>query len=316
VDEANQSKTCPPDLAFELRAMIARKETIVAPGVFNPILALLAKRAHFRCLYFSGGAFAQSLAFPDLGVTTLTEVADMVRRITSTVDLPIVVDIDTGFGEAANVARTIREMEFARAAAVHIEDQVMPKRCGHLSGKQLVETEEMVKKIISAKEARTGNLILIARTDARAVGGLDSAIDRAQVYLRAGADMVFPDALESESEFREFAKKVNAPLLANMTEFGKSPLIDASTLGSMGYNIVIFPATALRIMLRAVQRAFKELQTTNTQKGFVDKIFTREETYELTSYYSYERMDQLAFQKAREITETRKQKSRRPVRAD
>lgn len=309
--EINQSKTLSPDPALALRGMIARKETVVAPGVFNPILALLAEHIGFKCLYFSGAGFAQSLALPDLGVTTLSEVTETVRRITSTVDLPIVVDIDTGFGEAVNVARTIKEMELARAAAVQIEDQVMPKRCGHLSGKQLVETEEMVKKIISAKEAITSDLVLIARTDARAVEGFDSAIDRVHVYLKAGADMIFAEALESEEEFREFAKKVNAPLVANMTEFGKSPLIDASTLGSMGYNLVIFPITALRVMLRAAENAFKELKTVGTQKGFVDRMMTRIEIYQLTSYYSYESMDQRAFQKAHEIIEAHRPRNQK-----
>ena len=311
--EKNQSKTPSPSLALALRKMMARKEAVVAPGVFNPILALLAKSIGFRCLYFSGGGFSQSLALPDLGVTTLSEVTDAVRRITSTVDLPIVVDIDTGFGEAVNVARTVKEMEFARAAAVHIEDQVMPKRCGHLSGKELIEVEEMLKKIISAREAIKGNLVLIARTDARAVEGLDSAIDRAQVYLKAGADMIFADALESENEFREFARKVNAPLLANMTEFGKSPLIDATTLGSMGYNIIIYPVTGLRVMMRAAENAFKELKRTGTQKGFVDKMFTRIETYELTSYYSYESMDQRILQNAHEIVERHRSGTQKPA---
>ncbi len=181
-----------------LRKLISQEDVIVAPGVFSPIVAILAERLGFRAVYFSGGGFANLLGLPDLGLTTLTEVADAVRRICSVIRLPVIVDVDTGFGEALNVTRTVHEVEMAGAAAMHIEDQVMPKRCGHLAGKQLVGADEMVKKIVSAKAQTKKNLVLIARTDARAVEGLDSAVERARIYLKAGADMIFPEALENK----------------------------------------------------------------------------------------------------------------------
>jgi methylisocitrate lyase len=194
------------------------KKIVVAPGVFSPSVAKLAEKAGFKAIYFSGAGFSNLLALPDLGITTLTEVARAARQVTSQVSVPLIVDADTGFGEALNVARTVEEMKAAGAAAIHIEDQVLPKRCGHLEGKELVGVEEMVKKVISAKEAAGRDLVIIARTDARTVEGLDAAVERATSYAKAGADMIFPEALESPEEFREFRRKVALPLMANMTE--------------------------------------------------------------------------------------------------
>lgn len=284
-----------------LRALLEGREIVVAPGVFNPIVAMLALRVGFRAIYFSGGGFANSLGLPDLGLTTLSEVACAVRSITRMVDLPLIVDVDTGFGEALNVQRTVRELEDAGAAAIHLEDQVMPKKCGHLPNKEVVEVEEMVKKIVAAVEARRRGLVIIARTDARAVEGFDSAVERARIYLRAGADVIFPEALESEEEFREFAKKVEAPLLANMTEFGRTPYIPASRFQEMGYKIVIFPMTAFRVMLGAVERALRELYTSGTQVNLLGSMMTREEIYRLIDYYSYEREDSELNRKAQEL---------------
>ncbi|MGO9643277.1 MAG: methylisocitrate lyase [Candidatus Bathyarchaeia archaeon] len=272
-----------------LRNRISAKKILVAPGVFSPVIAKLAQDAGFEGLYFSGGAFANLLSLPDLGMTTLTEVADAVRHITSAVSLPVIVDVDTGFGEAVNVARTVRDMEAAGAAAVHIEDQIMPKRCGHLAGKRLVDVAEMIKKIIIARES--SQLVVIARTDARGVEGLDSAIERARAYIKAGAEVIFPEALESEDEFAEFSRKIRGPLLANMTEFGKTPYLTVSEFKRLGYRIVIFPMTAFRAMLFAVRQTLQELNKTGTQKKMLGKMMSRDEFYRLIDYYSYADLD-------------------------
>ncbi len=285
--------------------MLAGKETMVAPGVFSPIVAMLAEKTGFDLLYFSGGGFSNLQGMPDLGVTTLSELSEATRRITAVTKLPLIVDADTGFGEAVNVMRTVREMRSAGAAAIHIEDQVMPKRCGHLEGKEVVELDEMVKKLVSARESADGDILLIARTDARAVEGLDSAIERARVYVKAGADILFPEALESRSEFEEFRRKTKVPLLANMTEFGKTPYLSVSDFHEMGYNIVIFPMTLFRTMLKAVKVALAELRRSGTQKGLLSKMMTREQIYDLIDYYNYEDVDRRALKLARKLKETR-----------
>jgi methylisocitrate lyase len=274
-----------------LRHLIGKPGITIAPGVFLPVVAMLAERKGFKALYFSGGGFANTLGLPDLGITTATEVFEEVRKITRVTSLPLIVDADTGFGETLNVSRTVALAEEAGVAAIHIEDQVMPKRCGHLPDKQVVPEEEMVKKIVSAKRASNKGLVLIARTDSRGVEGFDSAVERSRLYVRAGADMVFPEALESEAEFTEFAKKVDAPLLANMTEFGKTPYISAQQFEKMGYKVVIFPITALRAALKTVDSVFSELLSRGTQKNVIDSLMTRGEMYDLIHYYSYERQD-------------------------
>ncbi len=291
--------------AKELRKMLAGKRTFLAPGVFSPIVALLAEKAGFEVLYFSGGGFSNLLGMPDLGVTTLSEVAEAVRGVTSLTRLPLIVDADTGFGEAVNVMRTVREMRRAGAAAIHIEDQVMPKRCGHLDGKEVVETDEMVKKLVSAKESAGEDLVLIARTDARAVEGLDSAIVRGRTYVRAGADVIFPEALESRAEFEEFRRKVSVPLLANMTEFGKTPYLTVSEFHEMGYRIVIFPMTLFRAMLKTLEEALKELKRNGTQKALLPRMLTREQVYKLIDYYAYQEADSRALSVARKIRRAR-----------
>lgn len=274
-----------------LRRLLAEDGITVAPGVFNPIAAQLAQNAGFKALYFSGGAFANSMGLPDLGVFTLSELVRAVHQITDLVEAPLIVDIDTGFGETANVKRAVAEMERGGVAAVHLEDQVMPKRCGHLSGKQVIGVEEMMRKLVAAKGAGKGSLVLIARTDARSVLGLQAAIERAQAYLEAGADMIFPEALETPEEFAEFARKVDAPLMANMTEFGKTPYMDVAEFRKLGYKIVIFPQTAFRVMLKAVKDAYEELMASGTQKWLLERMMTRDEIYDLIDYYSYESMD-------------------------
>ena len=283
-----------------LRKLIG-KRILVAPGVFSPSVAVLAEKMGFKALYFSGAGFSNLLALPDLGITTLTEVAHATRQITSQVNAPLIVDTDTGFGEALNVARTVREMKTARAAAIHIEDQVLPKRCGHLEGKELADVDEMVKKLISAKEAAGKDLLVIARTDARTVEGLDAAIERAEVYSKAGADMIFPEALETPEEFREFRRKIRSPLVANMTEFGRTPYITAKEFEELGYDVVIFPVTAFRAMMKAVKETLAQLRTEGTQKGMLESLMTRKEFYDLIDYYRYEEEDARALRAAKRI---------------
>lgn len=274
-----------------LRRLILKNKTIPVPGVFSPSVALLAKEAGFKALYFSGAAFSGLLGLPDLGVVSMTEVAEAVDQIASRVRLPLIVDIDTGFGEVVNVARTVSEMSRVGAAAIQIEDQVMPKRCGHLEGKQLVPPTEMAKKIIAAKRASMDGLLIIARTDAASVEGIDSAVDRAKLYLKAGAEVIFPEALKNKVEFKEFAKKVDAPLLANMTEFGKTEYLTVLEFAELGYKIVIFPVTSFRVMMGAVREAFVELADKGTQEGLLKRMMTRDEFYSLIDYRAYERMD-------------------------
>jgi len=277
--------------ADRLRKLLARNRILVAPGVPNPAVAKLAEQVGFEALYFSGAGFSGQLALPDLGVTTLTEVARATREITARTSAPLVVDADTGFGEALNVARTVAELRTAGAAAMHIEDQVLPKRCGHLEGKELVGTGEMVKKVIAARKAAKKDLVVIARTDARSVEGIDSAIERARAYEKAGADMIFPEALESREEFVEFRRKIASPMMANMTEFGKTPYMTAKEFGMLGYNLVIFPVTAFRAMMKAARDALEKLMADGTQKGIIKNLMTREEFYELIDYYNYEKAD-------------------------
>ena len=289
------------DQGAKLKRILSGRKTIAAPGVFDPAIALLAEEAGFECLYFSGAAFANSLGLPYVGVTTLSEVAQAAGRISAAVpSLPLIVDVDTGFGEAVNVARTVREMERIGAATIQMEDQVMPKRCGHLDGKEVVEPAEMAKKIIAAKAAAKAGLVVIARTDAAETEGLDSAIERARLYKKAGADVIFPEALRSPKEFAEFARKVEGPLLANMTEFGKTPYIslaDFSKLGD-GYKVVIFPVNAFRAAMRAAKEALSELSRTGTQKALLPKMMTRDEFNALIGYASLERTDRETARKA------------------
>jgi methylisocitrate lyase len=293
------------DPGARLRKLLSRRGATAVPGVFNAAAALLAEEAGFQCLYLSGAAFSNSLGLPDLGVTTLTEVADAASKISAAVpSLPLIVDVDTGFGEAVNLARTVREMERAGAAGIQIEDQVMPKRCGHLDGKELVEAVEMAKKIIAAKAAARTGLVIVARTDAAAKEGLDGAIHRARLYQRAGADVIFPEALESREEFAEFGRKVRGPLLANMTEFGKTPYLTVAEFSKLGegYKLVIFPVTAFRVAMKAMRDALEELSRSGTQKALLGKMMTRDEFYELTGYRALENADKTTARRASELS--------------
>lgn len=280
------------DVVAELRRELGRPGIVLTPGVYDVISALLVQSMGFKAAYVSGAAVTASLGLPDLGVVTMDEMVRVVSYIANAVDIPLIVDIDTGYGEALNVVRAVGAFERAGAAGVQIEDQVLPKKCGHLSGKQVVPPDEMAKKIRAAAEARRNpDFVIVARTDARGVTGFEDAVERAKIYLEAGADVIFPEALESEEEFAEFAKRIKAPLLANMTEFGKSPLIPAKRLEEFGYKFVIFPVTLLRMALGAMREALRVILEQGTQKPILDKMMTRKELYDLISYYEYEEFD-------------------------
>jgi len=271
---------------------ILRKESIIVPGAYNAINAIIAQNAGFRAVYISGSGVAGNMGLPDLSVTTLTEVSEECRRFRSVIQIPIIVDADTGFGETINVIRTVRELESSGAAAIHIEDQVMPKKCGHLKGKAVTGIEEMKEKIKAALSARESKEFMVfARTDSRAVEGFDACIDRIGEYIRAGADGIFPEALESEEEFREVGRKFNVPMIANMTEFGKSPLLDFQTLSSMGFRIVLFPLTAFRAALNTSEMVYKSIMENGSQKMVMDTIMTRARYYSIIGYDDYEKED-------------------------
>lgn len=264
------------------------------PGVFNPITALAATQVGSQALYITGaGVTNGSLGVPDIALITLNEMAEASAKICQVAPVPCIADADTGYGETLNVFRTVIEMERAGLAGIHLEDQVSPKRCGHLDGKAVIPPLEMAKKIRAAVSAkRDPNFVIIARTDARGVEGLDAAIDRAKMYVDHGADAIFPEGLTSEAEFEAFRKGVNAPLLANMTEFGKTPLITVNSFSNLGYEMVIFPMTAFRIMLKAVTECYATLLETGTQESLLPTMKTRAELYETLDYDGYNRADQ------------------------
>lgn len=279
----------------DLRDQLSRG-FVTAAGVFNGISGLLAERAGFTASYLSGSGVAASMGLPDLSLTTLTEVAEETARITAVTGNPLIVDVDTGFGETLNVERTVKLMERAGAAAIHVEDQDLPKKCGHLNGKKIIDDLEMARKIKAAVSTRSGEMVIIARTDSRAVYGLDDAIRRANLYLEYGADMIFTEALESKEEFEKFARSVKGHLLANMTEFGKSPYLTVSELKEIGYSAVIFPLTAFRAALKTMNGVYEHLYRDGTQAGFTDSLMTRKEFYTLIGYDTYEIEDRDIFE--------------------
>lgn len=273
-------------------------KTIAIPGVFNALAAKMAEQIGFEAIYLSGGAMSAGNGVPDVGLLTLTEFTQEAQRVSSATSLPVLSDADTGFGEALNVERTVRLFEQAGVAGIHLEDQRMPKRCGHLSGKSLVEPEEMAAKIRAAVAAkRDRDFVIIARTDARGVNGFDDAVRRARLYLEAGADAIFPEALENAAEFEQFAKAVAAPLLANMTEFGKSPLLDLPMLSKLGYRMVLYPLTAFRVAMQAAQQTLLDLHRCGSQAASISKMLTRAELYDLLGYSGYEQRDREYFGK-------------------
>lgn len=267
---------------------------VVMPGAFNALSALAAVRSGASAVYLSGGATTNALVgVPDIALITLEEMAGTAARACQVTQVPIISDADTGFGETWNVVRTVIEMERAGLAGIHLEDQVSPKRCGHLEGKDVVPVSHMVSKIRAAVSAKSDpSFFIIARTDARGVEGLDAAIDRAKAYIDAGADAIFPEGLVNEEEFAAFRAGIDVPLLANMTEFGKTPLIPASRFEELGYQMVIFPVTALRVMLKTLESFYSDLVETGTQAGWMDRMRTRAELYETIEYAEYTAQDQ------------------------
>ncbi|MCV7282469.1 methylisocitrate lyase [Mycolicibacterium flavescens] len=262
------------------------------PGAFSPLVAKVIAEIGFDGVYVSGAVLSADLGLPDIGLTTLTEVASRGAQIASATELPTLIDADTGFGEPMNVARTVTLLEDAGLAGCHLEDQVNPKRCGHLDGKAVVSTAEMVKRIRAAVTARRdANFVICARTDAAGVEGIGSAIDRARAYADAGADLIFTEALAAPADFERFRAAVDIPLLANMTEFGKSELINADRLAAIGYNVVIYPVTALRLAMHAVELGLREVHSAGTQSGLLQSMQHRSRLYELLRYADFNQFD-------------------------
>lgn len=268
-------------------------DLVVLPGVWDAITARIAEGAGAQGLYLTGAGVTNSqLGTPDVALLTLLEMAEQARNVCDAVSIPVIADADTGYGGTWNVLRAVREFERAGLAGMHIEDQVIPKKCGHLDGKELVSREEMESKVRAAVQARTDDsFLVVARTDARGVSGLEEAVARAKAYVMAGADVIFPEGLESKEEFAEFRSRVDAPLLANMTEFGKTPLITVDEFRSLGYNLVIFPMTAFRVMMKAVEDAVRVLLSEGTQQPLLERMRTRQELYDLIEYGKYEELD-------------------------
>jgi methylisocitrate lyase len=272
------------------RAALAAEKPLQIVGTINAYAALLAQRAGFRAIYLSGAGVANaSYGMPDLGMTSLDNVLEDVRRITGACDLPLLVDVDTGWGAALSIARTIREMQRAGAAAVHIEDQVTMKRCGHRPGKAVVSAGEMVDRIKSAVDGRSDpDFVIMARTDAAAVEGLDAAIERSLQYVEAGADMIFAEAMRSLDEYRAFCSRVRVPVLANLTEFGKTPLLTRDALAGVGVAMTLYPLSAFRAMSRAAERAFAAIRA-DRQADVLSQMQTRDELYDVLGYHEAER---------------------------
>ncbi|HJV66485.1 MAG TPA: methylisocitrate lyase [Geomonas sp.] len=279
-----------------LKQAVSEEKPLQVAGVINAYAALLAEGTGFRALYLSGAGVANaSHGLPDLAMTTLSDVLEDLRRITSVSALPVLVDIDTGWGHAFMIARAIRELGRAGAAAVHIEDQVAAKRCGHRPGKALVTTDEMVDRIKAATDARTDpDFVIMARTDAVAVEGLEAAIERACRYREAGADMIFPEALSELSHYRRFAEQTGVPVLANITEFGSTPLFTAGELAAAGVGLALYPLSAFRAMSAAALQVYRAIREQGTQREVVDLMQTRAELYDVLNYHEYEKkLDQL-----------------------
>ncbi|MDA1090747.1 MAG: methylisocitrate lyase [Proteobacteria bacterium] len=276
---------------IRLKKLIERPQILGVPGAHNGLAGMLAKKAGFEALYISGGAVTATLGLPDLGVMTLEELCFVTRMVSRSTDLPLIVDGDTGYGEALNAMRVVKELERAGAGAVHIEDQVLPKKCGHLNDKRLVSPEDAAAKIAAAVRARS-HLRIIARTDAAGVEGLEGAIFRAKLYVEAGADVVFPDALASEDDFRTFAKAVPGPKMANMTEFGRTPYFTDKQFEDMGYSIVIWPATSMRVAASAMKELYIHIKKNGGAEALIPKMTSRADLYDTIGYYDYEALDQ------------------------
>ena len=286
------AKTTPAEKRKLFRERLATGELLQFPGVFNPLSAKLIQEKGFDGIYISGAVLAADLGLPDIGLTTLTEVAGRSQQISRMTDMPSLVDADTGFGEPLNLARTVQTLEDAGVSAIHIEDQINPKRCGHLDGKAVVDQDTAVKRIASAVDARRdSNLLIMARTDIRGVEDLSAAIDRAKRLVDAGADAIFPEAMKDLSEFEAMRKAVDVPILANMTEFGKSELFTKQQLANLGINIVIYPVSLLRLAMGAAMRGLDALKAEGNLQSVVPQMQTRAELYELLDYEAYNQFD-------------------------
>ncbi|KAB7752318.1 methylisocitrate lyase [Mycolicibacterium mucogenicum] len=286
------SRVSAADKRVALRAALNSGRLQRYPGAFSPLVAKLVSEIGFEGVYVSGAVLSADLGLPDIGLTTLTEVAGRSAQIAAATDLPTLVDADTGFGEPMSAARTITVLEDAGLAGCHLEDQVNPKRCGHLDGKAVVPVTEMIKRLRAAVAARRDpNFVICARTDAAGIEGIDAAIDRAKAYADAGADLIFTEALTTPREFERFRAAVDTPLLANMTEFGKSELVTAQQLSGIGYNMVIYPVTTLRLAMYAVEAGLREIHTAGTQAGLLDRMQHRGRLYQLLRYADYNQFD-------------------------
>jgi methylisocitrate lyase len=284
--------TTATDKRAAFRAGLASGKLLRLPGAFNPLSAMLIARHGFDGVYISGAVISADLGLPDIGLTTLSEVAGRAAQIARVTALPSLVDADTGFGEPMNVARTVQILEDAGVAGMHIEDQVNPKRCGHLDGKDVVDRDTAVRRIKAAVAARRDPAFVIAaRTDAAAVAGMNEAIDRAKAYAGAGADLIFPEAMANEADFERFRAAVDAPILANMTEFGKSKLLDAKTLANLGVNVVIYPVTLLRLAMHAAESGLIALTEQGSQESLLGRMQHRRELYDLLDYEAYNAFD-------------------------
>ena len=283
---------CPAERAgLRFRALLNAPGILQLPGTHNGMAALQAKAAGFKGIYLSGAAMTASMGLPDLGIITVDEVAFFVRQVSRASGLPVLVDGDTGYGEALNVMHMVRVFEDAGAAAVHIEDQILPKKCGHLNDKKLASPHDMAAKVAAAAKARR-DLVVIARTDAAASEGLEGAVARARLYMEAGADAIFPEALNTADMFREFAERMpGVPLLANMTEFGRTPFFTASEFEAMGYAMVIWPVSSLRVANKAQERLYAAIARDGGTHKMVDQMQTRTELYETIGLHKYEELD-------------------------
>ena len=287
---------------------LLEKQTLVLPGAFNALTAMQIERAGFQALYVSGAGLSAARGLPDIGLLSLTEVLSDAATIANAVTIPVIVDADTGFGPPLTVMRAVREFEQAGLAGMQIEDQELPKKCGQLSGKRLVPVLDMLAKLTAAVQAkRDRDFMIVARTDARGVEGLDAAIQRAIAYIEAGADALFPEALESGEEFRTFAREIRkagstVPLIANMTEFGRTPYLTVGEFESLGYRGVLFPVTALRAAMRAIDKLLAELKMFGSQRDWLDHMMTRQELYNLLRYTDYEEQERRLYEHSDEPT--------------
>jgi methylisocitrate lyase len=290
------SPTSPAQKRAAFRAGLASGSLLRLPGAFNPLSAKLIERRGFEGVYVSGAVISADLGLPDIGLTTLTEVAGRAQQIARVTSLPALVDADTGFGEPMNAARTVQILEDAGVAGLHIEDQVNPKRCGHLDGKDVVDAQVAVRRIKAAVAARRDpEFVIVARTDAAAVHGIDDAIARAKAFADAGADVIFPEAMKNAADFERIRAAIDVPIIANMTEFGKSSLLDAQTLRDIGVNVVIYPVTLLRLAMHAADSGLAEIAERGTQEGLLNRMQHRRDLYDLLDYQAYSAFDTSVF---------------------